>query len=341
MADPGFDKAKSVMSLKLRSIMCVPLISQGDRTGAIYVENRSIQGRFDDNDLTLLILFANQAAVSIENARLNTNLEMRVAARTKELRQAMLQVEKSWEEAVEANRLRMVWLNNFTHDLRTSLSVVSGSLMLLQTDKLGSLNDKQKNWIDQSLTAVNHTIELINDLLDLSKLDANGLTLSPEEVDLSDFLKNVHEIGLRLPWSETVTLELNIPAELPTMSLDPVRIRQVLFNLLSNAHKFTTQGRVTLHARHLVDQGEVLLGVADTGEGIPIHKLDRLFERFQQVDENAERRQIGSGLGLAICRELIEMHGGRIWVESTPGLGSNFIFTLPLGSPDPNAKNNS
>ncbi len=118
------------------------------------------------------------------------------------------------------------------------------------------------------------------------------------------------------------------------MLIDPVRIRQVVLNLLSNAYKFTTQGSVMLYAEYRPDDKEVLIGVKDTGEGIAADKLDRLFKRFQQVDDNEERRRQGSGLGLAICRELVEMHSGRIWVESKPGIGSNFMFSLPLTPPD-------
>ncbi len=333
MTDSRFNHAESVANLKLRSIMCAPLISHGDTIGAIYVENRSIRGRFKEDDLPPFILFANQAAVCIENATLNDDLERRVADRTKELKQAILQVEESWAEAVEANRLRTVWFSNVTHDLRTLLSVVSGALMLLQMDQVGPLNERQSELITKALNAAEHTLSLINDLSDLSKIEAGGLTLYPETVNLAEFLENVYEVGRGLSWPETVTFELDISDELPNLEIDPVRIRQVLLNLISNAQKFTTAGQVTLYASQQADQNEVRIGVADSGEGIPADKVGQLFERFQQVDENPERQRLGSGLGLSICRDLVEMHGGRIWVESTSGIGSNFIFTLPLTPP--------
>lgn len=342
MADSPFDRAQSVLDLKLRSIMCVPIILRGEAIGAIYVENRSIRGRFEDDDLPPLILLANQAAVFIENATLNDDLEKRVAERTVELKQAMLQVEKSWAEAVEANRFRTEWLNNVTHDLRTPLSIVSGSLMLLQTGKPGPLTDKQNEYITQASNAVNHILGLINDLFDLSKLETGGLVLYPEETSLSEFLQDVYEVGLRLPWPETVKLKLDLPAKLPDLCIDPMRIRQVLLNLISNAQKFTTHGSVTIRARHLAHQDQVMLSVIDTGKGIPHDQIEGLFERFRQAeDDDRERRRMGSGLGLAICRALVEMHGGRIWVESMPGIGSNFMFTLPLQPPALDAQNNS
>ncbi|MEW5957718.1 MAG: ATP-binding protein [Chloroflexota bacterium] len=333
MSEPGFDKFQSVVNLKLRSIMCVPLLVHGESIGAIYVENRSIRGQFDKKELAPLILFGTQAAISIENATLYEDLERRVASRTAQLNRAKQQVEESWAEAIEANRLRTVWLSNVTHDLRGSLSIVDGTLTLLQMDQVGPLNDKQGELIGKARSAIIHTLDLINDLFDLSKLESGGLTLYPEEVPLAEFLHSVYRVGLGLAWPDTVAFELNIPPALPDMIIDPGRIRQVLLNLVSNAHKFTTSGSVVISAYYQPHQSEVLFEVTDTGEGIPPDRLDRLFERFHQADENLERRQAGSGLGLAICHALVEMHEGRIWVESTLGKGSSFKFTLPLIPP--------
>lgn len=330
MEDSRFKEAESVVCLKLRSIMCVPLISRGETIGAIYIENRSIRGRFNEEDVSPLILFANQAAVAIENAALNDNLEARVTSRTRELEQAMHHVEKSWAEAVEANRLRTVWFGNITHDLRSPLAMAIQSLDLLRNGSFGDLNDKQLEWTSNAYQAVLHMRNLTNDLFDLARLEVHGITLQREIVDFQDFLQNLYDIGRGLPWRKNVTLKLDVSPPLPEISIDPLRIHQVLFNLLSNAQKFTTEGSVTIHARYLTDQDEVMVGVADTGEGIPSNKLDQIFQRFQQVDDKPKRRRSGAGLGLAICNELVGMHGGRIWVESTLGIGSNFIFTLPL-----------
>jgi signal transduction histidine kinase len=331
MNSPNFGSAASVMSLKLRSIMCVPLTSHGKNIGAIYVENREMKARFDKKDLPPLIIFANQAAVSIENAALNDGLEKRVADRTEALQDALGQLEESWAQEMEANRIRKEWLNNVTHDLRTPLSIASGWLMLLQSNPANELTKQQHEWINNALDAVHNTTELINDLFDLSKLEVGGLSLYPEAVDTHDFLTGIYDVGQGLSWAGGVTLELDIPQELPTLWIDPLRIRQVVTNLLSNANKFTKKGSVTIHARYLEDSDEVLIGVADTGTGIPPNKLETLFNRFEQAeDEDLERRRRGTGLGLAICRSLVEMHDGRIWIESTLGEGSDFKFTLPV-----------
>ena len=335
MNNPNFGRAQSVMELRLRSIMCVPLTTHGENIGAIYVENRTTKARFDKKDLPPLIIFANQASVSIENAALNDDLEKRVSDRTHELQDAMAQIEEGWAHEMEANRVRKEWLNNVTHDLRTPLSIASGWLMLLQSAPNTSLDDQQQEWVKNTIEAVNDTSEMINDLFDISKLEAGGLALYPETVNMVEFLRGVYDMGLGMSWAEDVSLKLDIPDELPTMWIDPLRVRQVLNNLLSNANKFTKAGSITIHARYLEDEDAVLVGVADTGEGIPEDKLETLFGRFEQVDdEDLERRRRGTGLGLSICRALVEMHDGRIWIESKLGEGSNFQFALPVLEPD-------
>jgi signal transduction histidine kinase len=333
VADPQFAVSRSVMALNLRSVMCVPLISYGKAIGAIYVENRSIRNRFKDDDLPPLVLFAHQAAAAIENAALNDDLEARVAARTQELQTANQQLENSWQEAIEANRVRTILLSKIAHDVRAPLGLVANTLELLRIGGLGDLNSDQLTWVGKAEMAVAQAVRLTQDIFDLSKSELASLRLSLESVALTDFLRRVYDLAVGLNWPASVKFQLAVPPDLPEVQVDPNRIEQVLLNLLTNAIKFTTQGGVTLHARHLPDTREVIIGIADTGDGIPVEFQDRLFQRFQQVDSNMQRRRAGSGLGLSICRELVELHGGRIWVESTPDVGSNFMFTLPLNLP--------
>ncbi len=329
-SDSRWSQAKSVALLGLRSVMCVPLIARGQTIGAMYVENRAVQNCFDAEDLPPFVLFANQAAVSIENAALNDELEARIAARTRELEQAKAQLEQSWLQAVEANRLRTARLSNVAHDIRAPLSIVLSSLELTLDGTLGDLTADQQEWLGKSFEAASLVLNLTNDLLDLTKIELGRLVLSPQEVNPNELLAKIYNIGLGLPWSPGVELQLDIAPDLPTMVVDPKRMTQVLVNLLANAVKFTGQGCVTLYAYPLTDSSAVVFGVRDTGEGIPSDKLDELFQRFHQVDNNPKRRQLGTGLGLAICRDLVELHGGRIWVESTPQVGSDFKFILPV-----------
>lgn len=332
LADQKLNRQRSVIRLALRSVLCVPLIASGNTVGAIYLENRSVSGRFNDKQLSLLELFANQAAVSIENARLNDHLETLVDERTRELQEAKSALEHNWAEAVEVNRLRTTLLANIVHDLRAPLTIIVGSLGMIADGTMGELNAEQVDWIDRSRNSATHVLSLIDDVFDLTKLDMGVLSLDKEEVNFVGFLQDIFRIAQGLPWPNTVSLQLDLPSEMTgqKVQLDPVRIRQVLLNLLSNALKFTKEGSVTIHARSDPEQNAVVIGVRDTGEGIDPEKVGRVFERFQQVDENKSRRRTGTGLGLTISRDLVQMHGGRIWVESEVGVGSNFIFALPL-----------
>ena len=324
VSDDRFSGATSVVGLKLRSIICTPLVTKNEPIGVIYLENRSFPNRFTEENLSTLTMVAKPAAAAIENATFIEELEGQINTCAHELGDIM-------SEIVEANQERTVWLSNMAHDLRAPLGIAVTALSLLQEGELGDLNEVQREWAGKSLSAIQHSNNLINDLFYLFILETGGVTLDTENVDLREFLQTTYSVAQGLLWAKGVTFELDMAPSLPHVSLDPLRIRQVLLNLLTNAQKFTPEGAVTLHAAPHEDG--VLIGVRDTGEGIPAEKLDQLFQRFQQVDDNRYRRQKGTGLGLAICHELVEKHGGRIWVESTLGEGSNFVFSLPISDP--------
>jgi len=327
---PKFGNANSVIQLKLRSVICVPLISRGNLLGVLYVENRQLTGRFKVNDLAPLVLFANQVAISIENAGLNDELESRVLQRTRELQETTQQIESSWANLVETNRLQTEMLANVTHDLRTPLTIVLGTLSAMEEGTLGELTPVQREWVQQSLNALNQVLSLTNDIFDLTKLDLGGLAFYPKSINLNEFLSEIFKIGLGLRWPDGVTPKLDLGPRLPSVTVDPVRVRQILLNLISNAIKYTTDGTITLHAHYIAEQHEVWIGVADTGEGLAPHQTGRLFNRFAQTDSNFERRRQGTGLGLAISKQLVEMHQGRIWMENVLPHGANFIFALPV-----------
>jgi len=330
VADPSFSSAQSVMALNLRSVMCVPLISYGRAIGAIYVENRSLRNRFKEDDLPPLVLFGHQAAAAIENAALNDDLADRVAARTRELQAANQHLEQSWREATEANRLRTVSLSKVAHDIRAPLSMADNVLEALESGLLGPLTDTQREWLSKARAALDRSLRLTRDVSQLANLELGGMQLALEDVALSEFMQNAYDLARGLRWPEGVEFRLDLGPDLPRIQIDPARIEQVIFNLLSNAIKFTVRGSVTLQACYDAVNVEAVISVIDTGEGIPTDQLGNLFERFQQVDPNLVRRRQGSGLGLSICKELVEMHHGRIWTESTPGVGSSFRFALPL-----------
>lgn len=329
--DPNFANATSVVLLRLRSVMCVPLLVRGGVIGAIYVENRSIEGRFGEANLPPLLLFANQAAIAIENARLNDELEERIAERTRQLERAITQVETAWQQAVEVNRMHTEWLGKITHDMRAPLSVVISALTLMQEGEFGAVEGEMLEWVTRALDATNRALVLSNNVFDLAKLEMGGLRLYKEPIDPVAFLQGIFNIGMGLPWAEGVSFRLEIPAELPSITIDPGRIHQVIINLLSNALKFTEAGEVVLHAE--LGSEMLIVGVRDTGNGIALDAQERIFERFYQAPQTLDKRRSGTGLGLAICQELVEAHGGQIWVESEPNAGSDFLFTLPYNAP--------
>lgn len=326
--DPSLQNADSVHALQLRSVMCAPLITRGRPIGAIYVENRSDAAIFEDDDIQPLMFFANQAAVAIENAILNDELEARVAARTVELERALQHLEQSWMEAVEANRIRTMILGNVAHDMRSPIALSVSALSAMLDGSFGELNDKQKEWVDRAVTSLNHAINLTGDIFDLTKAEMGELVIHREPTPIRKYLQELFSIGQGMPWPQEVAFTLDLPDDLPVLNIDPTRIKQVVMNLLSNAHKFTSNGQVLLYARKRKDT--ILIGVMDTGEGIPSEQLDKIFDRFQQADQKLKTRRLGTGLGLAISRELVERHGGQIWVDSVVGKGSDFQFTLPV-----------
>ncbi|KAB2905368.1 MAG: GAF domain-containing protein [Anaerolineae bacterium] len=330
--DPKFGTASSVKDLHLRSVLCVPMISQGEVLGAIFLENRSFTGLFNQDDLTLLTLFGNQAAVNVANARLNDALEMRVQERTRELEEAQVQVERGWREAIELNRLQAILMGNIAHDLRSPLSVAVSAITFILEGAFGSVTPEQDEWLNNALKAINIVVRLTNDIFDMVKLEQGQITIEKKPVNLYPFLHEIYELGHGLSWVPGVSFQLEIPDELPIIKIDETRIHQVLFNLLSNSLKYTLEGSVTLFARWNPGDPEVLIGVRDTGEGIPEEMLERIFERFQQIEGNPVRQRQGAGLGLAICRELITMHEGKIWAESAPGQGTTLQFSLPVGT---------
>ncbi len=331
--DPTFKVSDSVKQLQLRSVMAVPLRTVGDILGAIYVENRQRAHIFDERKLELLKFFASQAAVAIENALLNENLERKVQTRTAELRAAMNQAEQAWQHAVEANRLRTMVLSNVAHDLRSPVALAVTVLRTLREGTYGSFNDDQLRWINRALQSLDHAVNLTRDVFDLAKAEEAGrLEVYLKKTDLNDFLSEVISFGEGMSWLDDVRFHDDIVPDLPEIAIDETRIKQVLLNFLANAQKFTLHGRVTLYTIILPDHRGVKMGVRDTGSGIPLALQDKLFQRFQQLSLDTDKRRKGSGLGLAICKELVERHGGEIGVISTEEEGSDFFFTLPLNT---------
>jgi GAF domain-containing protein/CheY-like chemotaxis protein len=292
----------------------------GDRViGALDVQSTRANV-FSDDDIAVLQILSDQIAVAVDNAR------------SYELSQ------KAVEEIREADRLKSQFLANMSHELRTPLNSIIGFSRVILKGIDGPINDLQQQDLSAIYNSGQHLLGLINDVLDLSKIEAGKMELTFEEdVNLADIIKGVMSTTVGLVKDKHIQLKQDIAPNLPLMHIDPMKIRQVLLNLLSNAAKFTEEGSISVTAGPQIGptgKQEILIQVIDTGPGIAPQDQLKLFQPFSQVDGSLTRKTGGSGLGLSICHHLIRLHGGRIGLKSKVGSGSTFYFTLPVEGPE-------
>jgi signal transduction histidine kinase len=330
---PGLD-------VSLRTAAIAPLRSAGVVIGTVSVHNRRDGRAFGAHDLQLLETLGDQVVVGLDRASVLD--EIRRSERTLAAKNAELQ---------RATRLKSEFLANMSHELRTPLNAIIGFSDLMLSEGVGPLSQQQREFLEAILRNGRHLLELINGVLDLSKIEAGRMSLSLAPTDLREAItgavtdtESLRRAKRQNVWLELDDTPLNVVA-------DGVRVRQVLFNLLSNASKFTGEGgSIILSAlstraplappadragdeRKLVTKDVVWVSVADTGIGIAPADMAKLFQEFSQVDSSASRRAQGTGLGLALSKKLVEMHGGTIGAESLPGRGSTFWFILPAEGP--------
>ena len=237
------------------------------------------------------------------------------------------ELQRVYGELETASRHKSEFLANMSHELRTPLNAIIGFSQLLRQRLFGPINEKQEEYVDDILSSGNHLLSLINDVLDLSKVEAGQVELEVADFSLREALQRGVVMLRERATQNGVRVELEQAPGIDIVRGDERRVRQVVFNLLSNAVKFTPSGGSVVVATERTD-GEVQVSVADTGPGIAPVDRERIFEEFQQTDVGVKQRE-GTGLGLALSRRLVELHGGRLWVESEPGHGSRFVFTLP------------
>jgi signal transduction histidine kinase len=255
-------------------------------------------------------------------------LEQRVKDRTQELQQALAELSQRGSQLEVASRHKSEFLANMSHELRTPLNAIIGFSQVLRQRLFGEINAKQEEYLDDILASGKHLLDLINDVLDLSKVEAGQVELEVATFSLREALERGVVMVRERATKKGVRLSLELAADIDLVDGDERRVRQVVFNLLSNAVKFTPRdGSVVVASAR--EDGEVLVSVTDTGPGIAVEDQERIFDEFQQTDVGVEQRE-GTGLGLALSKRLVELHRGRIWVESRPGHGSRFVFTLPI-----------
>ncbi len=244
------------------------------------------------------------------------------------------ELQRLYQELETASRHKSDFLATMSHELRTPLNAIIGFSEVLQEQMFGKLNERQLTYVNDVLQAGEHLHSLINDVLDLAKIEAGRMELELSPVAIPDVLRSAVSMHAERASRGGIDLALTSEPEEITVTADERRVRQVVFNLVSNAVKFTPAGgRVDISA--CADDGHVEIAVADAGPGIPAGDLERIFEEFEQSADG--KRVEGTGLGLPLSRKLVELHGGRLWVESEVGRGTTFRFTLPVRRTEPSS----
>ena len=295
-----------------RASLAVPLLREDRIIGGLVVRRKST-GEFRPEVIELLKTFATQSVLAIQNARLFREIE-----------------DKS-RQIEAANRHKSEFLANMSHELRTPLNAIIGFSEVLGERLFGELNEKQAEYTDDILSSGRHLLSLINEILDLSKVEAGRMELELATFDLPLAIDNARTFVRERATKHGINLDVTVDERLGDFVGDERKIKQILLNLLSNAVKFTPEGgRIGINARQA--DGSVEISVSDTGIGIAPEDQAKIFEEFRQVGGDYAHKKEGTGLGLTLAKKFVELHGGRIWVESEVGKGSTFCFTLPEGS---------
>ncbi|PYM72152.1 MAG: hypothetical protein DME10_13700 [Candidatus Rokuibacteriota bacterium] len=308
--DPDYVLLGLAETNKFRSILSVPMLRDGNPIGAITVAApRAVP--FPDKQVEVLKTFADQAVIAVENTRLFNEIQ-----------------DKTHQLEV-ANRHKSEFLANMSHELRTPLNAVIGFSEVLLERMFGEVNPKQEEYLNDILSSGKHLLSLINDILDLSKIEAGRMELESQPFDLPAALDNALTLIRERAARHGLRLEVTVDPGLGEVKGEERKVKQVLLNLLSNAVKFTPEGgKISLSAS--LNDGMAEISVTDTGVGIAREDQEAIFEEFRQVGSDYARKREGTGLGLALARRLVALHGGKLWVESEPGKGSTFTFTLPV-----------
>jgi signal transduction histidine kinase/DNA-binding NarL/FixJ family response regulator len=323
---------------RLPAALCAVAIEspQGGRLGVLTVGNWQNAAAFNDDDLQLLIAFAEQAAIALNNAQLINTLEEReerlafqnniLAQQNQELETQRQQIQSQNVRLLEAAELKSQFLATMSHELRTPMHAIMGFSQLLL--RQNQISPTQADMVNRILTNGKNLVALIDDILDLSKIEAGHLELKPKRFRLPDLLSTTTEELRSLAAQKQLQLSHQSALANPYVTNDSDRLRQVIVNLLSNAIKFTESGRIDVEVRE-VSADRIVMLVSDTGIGIAPAEIPHIFEEFRQVDQTITRRHAGTGLGLAITRWLVQMMGGQISVNSQLGQGSTFRVDLP------------
>ena len=321
--------------LRMGCMMCLPLVIDNEVVGVVNMSHPR-PNAFQPEDQQLMTIVTDQVTIALNNVQifddmqqLNFVLEDEVGKATAELRRANDDLQFANHEIQAASQMKSQFLAHMSHELRTPLNAIIGFSEILEDQTFGPMNERQARYMQNILKSSRHLLALINDILDLTKVEAAKMELIATDFLLQDLVRNVLDGLDPLAKNKQIQVTHELAEDFPIIEADEGRLRQVLINLLSNAIKFTSEGGLVSVLVDLVEDDFVRVQVRDTGIGIKKEHQDLIFSEFSQVDETYARRYMGTGLGLALTKRLVEMHGGTIWVESVEGEGSTFSFTVP------------
>jgi GAF domain-containing protein/anti-sigma regulatory factor (Ser/Thr protein kinase) len=315
-ADEYPENRKSALQLGFRTLLAVPLVHAGEAIGVISIRRAEVRP-FTERQIELVNTFADQAVIAIENTRLFEEVQ----ARTRELA-------KTVEDLEIASQHKNQFVANMSHELRTPLAAILGYAELIQEGFYEPQGPKSLDALTRIRSNGKHLLGLINTVLDIAKIESGQFSLNLGEYALENVVETVRAATEALAETKKLGLKTEVAKQLPIGVGDEQRLTQVLLNLVGNAIKFTDKGVVQISAK--VVNRHFAISVTDTGPGIPIEEQKRIFEQFHQVDSSNTKAKGGTGLGLAIAKQIVEMHRGRIWVESSPGEGATFQMELPI-----------
>jgi GAF domain-containing protein/anti-sigma regulatory factor (Ser/Thr protein kinase) len=315
LADPEYTLGDWAKRTGLRSTLGVPLVREGNPIAVMFLARRSVWP-FNAKQIELATTFADQAVIAIENARLFEELQART-----------LELAKTVEDLEIASQHKSQFVANMSHELRTPLAAILGYAELMQEGFYEPQGQKSLDALTRIRSNGKHLLGLINTVLDIAKIESGQFTLNMSEYAIESVVETVRSATESLAQNKKLALKTEVAKSLPIGLGDEQRLTQVLLNLVGNAIKFTDAGEVRVTAKAV--NGHFNVTVTDTGPGIPVEHQARIFEQFHQVDSSNTKAKGGTGLGLAIAKQIVELHGGRIWVESTFGQGSTFQMELP------------
>jgi signal transduction histidine kinase/putative methionine-R-sulfoxide reductase with GAF domain len=312
-ADPELWGASGLIKATgAQTVLAIPMLRESVLLGGVVVGRTAVRP-FTEREIALVQTFADQAAIAIENVRLFNEIQ-----------------DKS-QQLEAASRHKSEFMANMSHELRTPLNAIIGFSDVLEQRLFGELNDRQADYTRDIASSGRHLLELVNEILDLSKVEAGRMELEHSEFSLADTIHGALAFIRERAASHRIALTADVPTDLGTVVADERKVRQVLLNLLSNAVKFTPDGG-TIAVRAWRTNGEVQVAVRDTGIGIAPEDHAKVFDEFQQVGRPSDRSREGTGLGLTLAKRFVELHGGRIWVESEIGKGTKFTFAIPVAT---------